>query len=80
MDHKDVEHNLQDAHFEDLRCSLDLAEEQLEGVQSHPPGDKTTQAQTNETSLPQNELTSLDSRDDEIGQDTFQSGVFLERL
>jgi hypothetical protein len=38
--HEDVKDNLEDARLENFGCCLDLAEEQLERVQSHTLGDR----------------------------------------
>jgi len=41
---------------------------------------QTTQSQTNQPLLAQSELLSLDSRNNEISQDTFQSRVVFKSL
>ena len=46
--HEDVEDDLQNTNLEHLGSRLDLAEEQLEGVEGHASRNKTTETETDE--------------------------------
>ena len=80
MDHQDVEYDLQDTQLEQLRRFLDLAHEQLERVQRHPPCDEAAQAEAHQPALAQEHLAPLDRRNDQVTKYAFERRVLLERL